>query len=416
MYGNPWHSNYYNYPPNVTYNPYLHSSYQRPSPFEPVPARVPPDYDAEMQNRARAVAEQRARRAQYLPDDDDDDEDDWEYNQFGPRERAYLNAKKRQELLERQQRQRALQEQQRLEALEEKTRTEETRLRMQEAMRLERVGDIVDPCEAVDSDDGLQEKGFQRPKASRGYSRTVPVNQHQRSPASTKTELPSHTTEPQSPRAARQPSPTPTPSSEQVLPIQYTEEHEKAASHIQQRYRIHAASRALDKVASQFEELKSKFVYPSSIDFQKPGGGEETISVLVTRPPSDFNDESDEPMEVDGPQGKLAYTSKNYAIHQYFDALDKLLMKLDGVESWGYKGLRLKRRQFVKDIEKESSRLERYWRQAWVDYLAKQSSYQDQERRSKSAAEEGVTKKEEQDSKDELEVENGLRREVGVTN
>jgi len=206
-----------------------------------------------------------------------------------------------------------------------------------------------------------------------------------------------------------------------MSPIQSTEELEKAASIIQRHYRIHAASRALDKIASQFQELKNKFVYPSSIDFQKPGEGEETISVPATRPPSDFDNENEEPMEVDGPQGKLAYTSKNYALHQYVDAMDKLLMKLDGVESWGDKGLRLKRRRFVKDIEKEASKLERYWKQAWADYLSKTSTAQYQERQSTEGAEGGAAKKEEKPTvkfvKDELEAEKskkGLKRAASL--
>ncbi|PPQ74321.1 hypothetical protein CVT26_004242 [Gymnopilus dilepis] len=392
MYGNPWYNNYNSYPSNASYNPYLHPSYQQPSPYGPVPARG--YYDAD---RARALAEQRARRAQYLPDEVSDEEDNWQYNQLDPRERAYLNAKKRQEMLEQQQRQRALQEQQRLQALEQRRREEEARLRMQEEQRnharLQREQEAQRVCNIPDSYDfdaehKPQEKRFSRspmPPRDRSTSRGPTINTHVRSPSSVRTDhLHPQSAAPHTPRSPsqaspRNPGPNVRPPSPPKPQVHYTEEHEKAATVIQQRYRIHAASKKLDSISAQFQELKSKFTYPSSIDFQKPGESEETVNVPATRAPSDFDDDSEEPMEVDGPQGKLAYTSKNYPLHQYADSMDKLLMKLDGIESWGDKGLRLKRRQYVKEIEKEEQKLERYWKQAWVDYLASQSKSQKQE-------------------------------------
>jgi len=75
-------------------------------------------------------------------------------------------------------------------------------------------------------------------------------------------------------------------------------------------------------------------------------------------------------MQVDGPEGKLDYTSTNYPLHAYSEGLNKLLIKLDGVESWGKKAIRDKRRTIVKSIEKEASKLDRYCKQAWLDYLA----------------------------------------------
>jgi hypothetical protein len=79
-------------------------------------------------------------------------------------------------------------------------------------------------------------------------------------------------------------------------------------------------------------------------------------------------------MEVEECEGKLDYTSTNYALNAYSDALDKLLMKLDGVDSWGEEGIRRKRRGIVKDIEKEGERVEWYWKQAWADYIVKEGS------------------------------------------
>ena len=44
-------------------------------------------------------------------------------------------------------------------------------------------------------------------------------------------------------------------------------------------------------------------------------------------------------------------------------------MKLDEVESRGEKSIREKRREIVKDIGKEVSRLDWYWKKAWTDYI-----------------------------------------------
>lgn len=169
-----------------------------------------------------------------------------------------------------------------------------------------------------------------------------------------------------------EPQPQPESTSQTPKPRPSVEEQEKAARRIQQQYRTHSAERTLDQVAADFEKLKNSFVYPRTIDFQKPGMPGEQVSVPANRPPSEFDREPEEgegvPMNVDGKEGKLGYTSTNYPLHSYVDALDKLLMRLDRVESSGNKGIRAKRRAIVKDIEKEASKLERYWKQAWADY------------------------------------------------
>lgn len=76
-------------------------------------------------------------------------------------------------------------------------------------------------------------------------------------------------------------------------------------------------------------------------------------------------------MEVDEQpfSGKLAYTSTNYGLHAYMESLLKLLMQLDGVESWGDANVRKRRRAVVKEIEGEVSRVDAWWKNAWRDYL-----------------------------------------------
>ena len=96
-------------------------------------------------------------------------------------------------------------------------------------------------------------------------------------------------------------------------------------------------------------------------------------------------------MEVDEQpcSGKLAYTSTNYGLHAYSESLLKLLMQLDGVESWGDANVRKRRRAVVKEIEGEVSRVDAYWKNAWRDYL------REKEEKDSKEVEDGVKVEEE---------------------
>ena len=324
-----------------------------------------------MQEYARALAEQRARRAQYLPAEDVDSDEEWEYNQLGPRQQAYLEAKRRQAMLEQRQRaeqlerQRVLEEQKWQEALERKQREDEehrrqlvdewkkeSRLKREEDARQEereRVSGLV-PTQEWRINDGLLQETRASQTTARGVSpAAAPVRVQQETPPSSP---------PQPSVAIEQEG--------QAKEAHTLEEMNEAASRIQREYRVHRASRALDDIASQFKKFREGFAYPRVIDFKKPGGERGHITVPANRPPSDFGDEALN--EVSECEGKLDYTSTNYPLHAYSDGLDKLLMKLDEVESRGEKSIREKRRGIAKDIEKEIMRLDWYWKQAWTDY------------------------------------------------
>jgi hypothetical protein len=168
---------------------------------------------------------------------------------------------------------------------------------------------------------------------------------------------------------------TPKPKSQSNPKPIYTEKHETAASVIQQKFRILQSLRTVSAIASEFQALKNTFEYPSVIDFQGVGTEEGHISVLTTRAPSEFDKVEEgekEQMEVDGQLPKLAYTAVNYSVHSYVDAMERLLMRLDGVESWGDKGVRESRRSAVREIGKETVKLERFWKHTWMDYVEKQ--------------------------------------------
>jgi len=77
-------------------------------------------------------------------------------------------------------------------------------------------------------------------------------------------------------------------------------------------------------------------------------------------------------MDVDGSDSsvpKLAFNSTNYVLHSYLDSLDKLLVRLDGIESWGDQDVRARRRAVVKEIEEEQARLDKMLKDSWTKYI-----------------------------------------------
>ncbi|KAF9054237.1 hypothetical protein BJ165DRAFT_1337765 [Panaeolus papilionaceus] len=392
MYRQPY---YRNHPPNVTYNPYLQSSYQSNNPFQRVPvydSAIPrsPYYQRQphpesqyygglspqeallQQERARALAERQARRAQYLPDEEDSvgSDEEWEYSQLGPRERAYVDARRRAEALEHQ----------RIE--QEKARAREAELakeRKEEEAKMRRFRQA-------------ELKKIQEEKRRQFQQRQK--EQH---------ELQERVTQ-ESPRP-------PTPKKFEPVVV-YGADHQEAAK-IQRQYRIHQSFKALSQYAKQFEELKKNFVYPCNIDFQQAGQDEGIITVRATHPPSDYN--RDLPMEDEETspvsEGKLAYTSTNYNLHQYSDSIDKLLIKLDGVESWGCKGVRDRRRSIVKSIGREAARLDWYWREAWQDYVRQQAAVTQKE----EVKEEPVQEEQQQEESTAVEVESPVQSQQETT-
>lgn len=115
-------------------------------------------------------------------------------------------------------------------------------------------------------------------------------------------------------------------------------------------------------VAKEFQRLKENFVYPTVIEFQTEAG--EIVSVRV---PADVSDNEVESEEW-GSEGKLAYTRRNERIHTYSYGLEKLLGKLDSVDSWNETSVRAQRRGIIGEIEEEASKLERYRGRVWREY------------------------------------------------
>ncbi len=75
--------------------------------------------DAILRERAQVLAEQRARKAKWLPDEVDNSYDESNYTELGPQERAYIDALRKKQVVEHLWRQRGAQ------ALEEAARQRE---------------------------------------------------------------------------------------------------------------------------------------------------------------------------------------------------------------------------------------------------------------------------------------------------
>lgn len=124
-------------------------------------------------------------------------------------------------------------------------------------------------------------------------------------------------------------------------------------------------------LAKEFQTLKQNFVYPSVIEFQKPGSqAGEIITVWAHSTPTKDESMSNGTIGSEDwePGGELAYTRTNEALHTYSYALEKLLGKLDSVDSWNESSVRTKRRGIIGEIEQEASKLERYRQEVWRDY------------------------------------------------
>lgn len=279
------------------------------------------------QARARAPAQQRAdqraRRAVYLPHEEDssDDEDSYPYAWLSSRDRLYLEARQKQQQ-------------------EERRRIEEEVLRKQmiEARREEQV---------KRERERMQQQSRSRTRSPKPLSKP------------TKPRSPSPPTVPRSPSPTAETTPV-TSQSRSSTP-QYSDLHHEAATKIQASYRIHRSLRTIEDLERQFDELRSSLTLPTVLDFQGPDN-----IIHVTIPDPTLSSTLSSTLDIATP--KLSYTANNYAVHAHVEGLNRLLMKLDSVESWGDSRVRKSRKAVVWRIDAQASEVEAYWKRAWIAY------------------------------------------------
>jgi len=117
-----------------------------------------------------------------------------------------------------------------------------------------------------------------------------------------------------------------------------------------------------------------------SADADATDGSIETLSSSDTDDISNLSTNSSdlhpEPLESpadNAPTAQLAYTKLNYPLHGYAEKLSVLLLKLDGVESFGSKQVRERRKEVAKAIEREATRVEDVWQDAWKRFWRERS-------------------------------------------
>jgi len=145
---------------------------------------------------------------------------------------------------------------------------------------------------------------------------------------------------------------------------QYTGKHVEAASVLQRLFRIRQSIHTIQSLISEFSALRASFTYPSIVSFQSPSSSSTEVISVAAADPSSVPDDIDPSTRIP----RLAFNSTNYSLLAYNDALDKLLVKLDGVESWGNPGVRRRRKNVVKQVEKEQGLVERFWKISWLKY------------------------------------------------
>ncbi|EPQ55911.1 hypothetical protein GLOTRDRAFT_41268, partial [Gloeophyllum trabeum ATCC 11539] len=164
-----------------------------------------------------------------------------------------------------------------------------------------------------------------------------------------RTRIPIRTPSPQQP--AQPPSPEP----------QYTKEQLAAAEKIQSFLRTHfprhQALKQISSIERRFEELKSGFSFPATIDFALSPSSEDNIVSVDTAslrplPPAQCADVS---------PPNLPYTHNNTPLHAYDHNLGQLLSQLDAVPSGGDVRVRERRKEVVRRVQGEVTRVEE-WR------------------------------------------------------
>lgn len=337
---------------------------------------------------ARAVAEERAAReaaARRAAAEQEYDVYGFPYG-YSPRERAYLEAQRKQEAMQK--------ERARLIALEERRRREANdpfqnlfRSMRRSPVEQEPVSNNnnrVSSIRTCSDGSALKEseydtassssdplgffKGFS-PRAARTARSSNTHRSPSREPTPTQTSLEQVTESNPLPPVETTPLPTEAntstpdsePASNTLSPTQ--DQLEAAATKIQSFYRSQKALTTISKLEGKFRQLKQAFAIPNAIDFISEDGTVITLKADGTETNSNIIRHS--------VPAKLAFTSTNVPIRAYDEELNRILTALDAVESWGDKKVREKRKDTVRMVEDEAARVEGEWAAVWKAFSEK---------------------------------------------
>ena len=140
---------------------------------------------------------------------------------------------------------------------------------------------------------------------------------------------------------------------------------------IQEFYRNRVTrQRALASIAevlTQFEQFKSDFSPPSQLDY-RGATVDDVITVPVSEPFAHASSISassgDDPDSTDTSK-LLAYTPNNKVVLEYIENLNRLVDKLDRIESGGHAAVREQRKQMIRNVEAEAQRMDGWIATIW---------------------------------------------------
>ncbi|KAK7688644.1 hypothetical protein QCA50_008182 [Cerrena zonata] len=168
-------------------------------------------------------------------------------------------------------------------------------------------------------------------------------------------QLGSGTPEPRSPSTESERAASPKPE-----PRSYTPEQVSAALKIQNFYRSHfprfKSLKTLSSLQSHFDALRSSFTLPTQVDFKLDASISNDNILTVPTHSLPLSSLASLDVEELPTIPSLAYTPTNTPLHQYYEELNRLLTKLDAIESQGDRLIRDRRRELGKDSRARSGK------------------------------------------------------------
>ena len=149
-----------------------------------------------------------------------------------------------------------------------------------------------------------------------------------------------------------------------------TPEQIRAAMAIQDFYRNRVtrqqALASIAEVSTRFEQLKSTFTPPPRLDYRS-ATPDDIITIAVSEP---FTHASSIPPTEDAEDTtetskSLAYTPNNKVVLEYIENLNRLVDKLDGIESGGHASVREQRKQMIRNVVAEAQQVDGWIATTW---------------------------------------------------
>ena len=144
---------------------------------------------------------------------------------------------------------------------------------------------------------------------------------------------------------------------------------------IQEFYRTRLARRqaltSIAELSTQFEQFKSAFSPPPQLDYRSAASGDITTIPVASEsfvhassiPPS--SEDAEDATETSESNPGLAFTSNNKVVLEYIENLNRLVDKLDRIESGGHASVREQRKQMIRDVEAEAQWMDRWIAAVW---------------------------------------------------